>query len=248
MRMTTVAALVLALAAPSIVASNGAGCGTSDWWSGCSVSNPGDRVDVTADTTTPGGGGSGGATRPRPTPTPTPTCTGLCRDGYSVGMLPEVTLADLASFVPTRPVLAGEPAGIAIVGMPANLLAGAGEHRVPGRLLGYDVVVRFVPAVYVFSYGDGATRSATTGGASWSSLGQAQFTPTATSHAYRARGTYTAAVTVRYAASVDFGSGAWRPVAGFVDASTGGYTVRVVEAHTALVARTCLENPRGPGC
>lgn len=55
-------------------------------------------------------------------------------------------------------------------------------------------------------------------------------------------------VTVQYAASVDFGSGTWRPVTGFVTASTGGYDVRVVEARTALVDKTCVESPSGPGC
>ena len=53
---------------------------------------------------------------------------------------------------------------------------------------------------------------------------------------------------MQYAASVDFGSGLWRPVAGYVTATTGGYGVRVVEVRTALVDRTCAESPRGPGC
>ena len=55
-------------------------------------------------------------------------------------------------------------------------------------------------------------------------------------------------MSVQYAASVDFGSGTWRPVAGYVTATTGGYGVQVVEVRTALVDRTCLEDPRGPGC
>ena len=100
----------------------------------------------------------------------------------------------------------------------------------------------------VFDYGDGSTARSTTGGTSWAALGQAQFTPTATSHAYRERGTYPIGVTVQYAASVDFGSGSWRPVAGYVTASSGGYDVQVLEARTALVGKTCLENPGGPGC
>jgi hypothetical protein len=53
---------------------------------------------------------------------------------------------------------------------------------------------------------------------------------------------------VQYAASVDFGTGSWRPVAGLVSATAGGYDVRVVEVRTALVDKTCAENPAGPGC
>ncbi|MGX5770883.1 hypothetical protein ACWKWN_09035 [Microbacterium trichothecenolyticum] len=182
-------------------------------------------------------------------PTPPEDCGPLnrCID-YSVIGVPDVTLADIASFRPAQPTLAGEPAGFGVVGMPTNLLASASEQRIPGTVLGWDVTVRFVPVAYVFDNGDGTTTRATTGGASWSSLGQGQFTPTATSHVYQARGTYPVSVTVEYEASVDFGSGTWRPVPGVVRAEAAGYGVRVVEVRTALVDRTCVEDPTGPGC
>ncbi|NII70789.1 PKD domain-containing protein [Microbacterium ulmi] len=192
---------------------------------------------------------AGGGRAPAPEPEPTPDCVlARCEVTYEVGSVPEVTLADLASFRPAAPTLSGEPAGFGVVGMPANIVAAASEQRLSGTLLGWDVVVRFVPAAYVFEFGDGTTLRTTTGGATWEQLRQAPFTPTATSHAYRERGTYAVRVTVRYTASVDFGSGLWRPVAGYVEASTGGYDVRVVEVRTALVERTCLEDPAGPGC
>ncbi|MGU3644061.1 hypothetical protein ACLBXX_03785 [Microbacterium sp. C23T] len=159
-----------------------------------------------------------------------------------------MTLADLASFRPAQPTLGGEPAGFGVVGMPTNLLASASEQRIPGTVLGWDVTVRFVPVAYVFDNGDGTTTRASTGGASWTALGQGQFTPTATSHAYRARGTYPVSVTVEFEASVDFGSGTWRTVPGVVRAEAAGYGVRVVEVRTALVDRTCVEDPTGPGC
>jgi hypothetical protein len=162
--------------------------------------------------------------------------------------LPDVTLADLASFRPAAPTLGGEPAGFGIVDMPTNLLATASEQRIPGTVLGWEVTVRFAPVAFVFDNGDGSTTRSATGGESWESLGQGQFTPTSTSHVYRERGTYPVSVTVEYAASVDFGNGSWRPVPGVVRAQAGGYDVRVVEARTALVDRTCAEDPRGPGC
>ena len=168
--------------------------------------------------------------------------------GYAVEGPPELTLSDLASFRPAAPSLGGEPSGFGVVGMPTNLLAAASEQRIPGTVLGWDVTVRFVPVAYVFDNGDGTTTRASTGGASWASLGQGQFTPTSTSHVYRARGTHEVSVTVEYAASVDFGSGTWRPVPGVVRAESTGYGVRVVEVRTALVERTCVEDPAGPGC
>ncbi|MBN9170922.1 MAG: hypothetical protein J0I50_03400 [Microbacterium sp.] len=179
---------------------------------------------------------------------PEKCATAICRGNYAVVTVPDVTLADLASFTPARPALTGEPRGVGVVGLPTNLVASASEQRMSGRILDFDVTVRFVPAGFVFDYGDGSTRRSSTAGVSWSRAGQASFTPTATSHVYTKPGTYPVRVTVLYAPSVDFGSGVWRPVDGYVRATSGGYDVRVVEVRTALVDRTCLENPSGPGC
>lgn len=210
--------------------------------------------------TTPGGGGNAAESNGSGGYAPPTTVvddggdaaeclTELCRPmEYGVELLPEVTISDLASFAPERPSFAGEPAGVAVVGMPANMYASAAEQRIAGTLFDYDVVVRFVPAGFRFAYGDGSVVSSTVGGASWSTLGQAEFTPTATSHVYAQRGTFVASVTALYTASVDFGTGSWIPVPGFVEATTGGYTVRAVEVRTALVDLTCDENPSGPGC
>ncbi|WP_243075191.1 hypothetical protein [Microbacterium sp. SS28] len=195
----------------------------------------------------PDGGPSRGQSRPSPQPAD-PDCTALCeRGGYAVAVVPDLTLEDIASFRPAAPTLTGQPAGYGVVGMPANLVAAASEQQFAGNVLGWDVVVRFVPTAFVFDYGDGTSGRTRTGGATWESLGQAQFTPTATSHAYRARGTYPVSVTVEYTPSVSFGA-AFRPIPGVVSASSGGYEVRVVEVRTALVERTCLEDPAGQGC
>ena len=258
MRVARALICVLATLGPvvfqtSAVASVGE-CDFSGWQSECSVSNSGEQVDIGAsisDESEPDSGEAppdrSGPAEPAPAPTPV-TCTRADCGGFLVVTPPDVTAADLASFRPARPSLTGEPAGFGIVGAPTNVVAAASAQDIAGTLLGWDVVVRFTPASYLFDHGDGTTARSATGGAGWSALGQAQFTPTATSHVYRERGTYPVSVTVQYAASVDFGSGTWRPVTGFVTATTGGYDVQVVEARTALVDRTCLENPGGPGC
>lgn len=256
MHLSIVTVAVVVVVAPALSdpppPSGGAG-----GWQSAYVTEDKSAVDVSAGGSRPGSpiderpwADNWQPSSPRPTPTPTPAdCGPLNRcETYVVAGPPDVTLADLASFRPAQPTLAGEPDGFGVVGMPTNLLASASEQRIPGTVLGWDVTVRFVPVAYLFDNGDGTTTRATTGGASWSSLGQGQFTPTATSHAYRARGTYPVSVTVEYEASVDFGSGTWRPVPGVVRAQAAGYGVRVVEVRTALVDRTCVEDPTGPGC
>jgi hypothetical protein len=246
----------LALLAGTVASA--AECDAAGWGSNCEVENSGDKIDTSAGLSRPGSppenpGRPHGPSNPDDlapdAPEEAEECGPLgCRGGYAVEGLPEVTLADLASFRPATPELTGEPAGFGVVGMPTNLVGAASEQLLSGTLLGWDVTVRFVPAEFVFSHGDGTSATTTTGGASWARLAQAQFTPTATSHVYGDRGTYPVSVAVRYAASVDFGTGLWLPVDGFVTATSGDYDVRVVEVRTALVDETCRENPTGPGC
>lgn len=257
MRLAELAVLIATFA--GLATGNGSGCQGSAMWTNCDVANSGSQVDISAT-----GGRAGvppGSSNPPPSGPSGPgagdsgtdeepeDCGPLgCRGNYEVVTPPDLTIADLASFRPGTPTLTGEPAGFAVVGMPANLVAAASEQIIAGTVLDWDVRVRFTPVAYEFAHGDGTGAVAATGGASWDRLGQAQFTPTATSHVYRERGTFDVHVTVRYAASVDFGSGRWRPVPGYVTATAGGYEVRVVEVRTALVDQTCAEDPSGPGC
>jgi hypothetical protein len=240
-------------------------CAGGNSWGGCHATTNGSQVDVGAESRSPGGQ-NGSTTRPQPGsgtnangdtsqnaagtgPAAPPACTtALCRPNYTVVTLPDVTAADLASFVPAVPTVTGEPQGLGVVGMPTNLVATASTHALAGTLLGYDVTVRFSPTAFRFEHGDGTARTAATGGASWHRLGMPEFSPTATSHVYGEPGRYRVTAQVVYQAAVDFGTGAWRPVTGAVTSVGVGYDVRVVEVHTALVARTCVEDPTGPGC
>lgn len=230
-------------------------CRIGGWGSACSTTNSGTQLDLTASSTTPGRPATDAAHSPvAGTPPPAPTASSipclneLCRPTYSVATIPEVKISDLASFRPAAPTLSNEPSGFAVAGLPTNLVATASEHHMSGELLGWDVTVRFVPAGFVFEYGDGSSSRTTAGGASWGARGLPQFTPTETSHIYRQRGEYVVGVSVQYSASVDFGGGTWRAVPGYITASTGGHGIRVVEATTALVDRTCAANPTGPAC
>lgn len=227
----------------------------------CTISNSGSTVDIGAvqpggpgrgNSGGGGGGGGGGGSQPEPEPT-APACDRvidpLCRADvvYAVEVALRPTLADVASFAPAASVLADEPDGVGIVGMPMNFVVSAETHTATGTLFDLPVTVRFVPVSFVFVHGDGTSRATATGGRSWAALGQAQFSATATSHAYGVRGTYSASAIVQYAATVDFGNGDV-PVPGLLEVRTPGASIEIVEVRTALVDRTCVENPSGPGC
>lgn len=164
-----------------------------------------------------------------------------------VGEIPEVTLTDLAQFAPAPATLSAEPSNAGIADMPTNFLGAASVHTQTGSLFGFPVTVRFTPVGYDYTYGDGTNATVTTAGRSWGDLGQAQFTPTPTSHTYTERGTYNAGLSIRYSAEVDLGRG-WYPIAGQLTIPTAPQQIQIFEAHTALVAHTCTEKPTAPGC
>lgn len=158
-----------------------------------------------------------------------------------------ITISDLAQFAPAPATLTGEPDNVGIAGMPTNFVTTTSTTTQTGTLFGRPLSVRFIPIAFDFHHGDSTTTTTTTGGASWAALGQAQFTPTSTSHVYQDRGSYAADVDVRYAAEIDFGTG-WRPIAGELTTDGPIQQIRIFEAHTALVAYTCNEKPDAPGC
>lgn len=276
--MRLIAALTLAtsLLVPTGAVEAVTGCSGIGWQNAC-TSNSGSQIDIVGERNEPGrnGGGGGNGTRgggggtgaggedapSNASPARADGCTeifGSRGDSFLVCPaeadeevapgIPPVTARDLASFAPARPSLGSEPEGVGVVGMPANFVASAAPQTIAGTLFGRPVTVQFTPSAFVFDYGDGATGRSMSGGASWQNLGQAQFTPTPTSHSYGERGTYDVSVTIEYTAAVDFGTGSWFPVRGVVTATTAGYPVEIFEVRTALVDKTCLENPSGPGC
>lgn len=161
--------------------------------------------------------------------------------------VPPITITDLASFSPAKGTVLGEPDNLGVAGLPTNFVTEAATHVRSGELFGFPVDVRFTPVAYTFHYGHGKPKTTSSPGASWESLGQAQFTPTDTSHTYAARGTYDASVDIAYTAEIDLGAG-WFPIEGRLDIAGPTQQIRIFEARTALVARTCAEQPSAPGC
>lgn len=179
--------------------------------------------------------------------TPTATPPAALPSAPPAPATPTITLTDLAGFAPASARATAEPANIGIAGLPTNFTVAADVHTQSGELFGVPLSVRFTPSSYRFDYGDGALATVAVPGRTWEALGQPQFTPTPTSHVYRERGEYTARVDVFYTVEVDLGSG-WTPISGRLTAEGSPQTIRILEAHTALVAHTCIEDPLATGC
>lgn len=147
-----------------------------------------------------------------------------------------ITAQDVAHFLATVGSIRAEPDGWAVVGVPANYWIEVEPFIVDGTLLGNAAQVRFTPVAYVWDYGDGTRRTTTTGGSSWSALGQEELTATPTSHVFRATGSRTVRVTVAFTAQYRLGAGRWTAVAGEVSAAAPAVPVRVVVERTLLTA------------
>ena len=203
------------------------------------------------------GGGSGAGSDDSGDPAaslPPEKCLGrvIVKEGDCAPTIPAptaaVSLSDVAAFRPDVGSNAMQPNGWAVVGLDTNFLSRGGADVVSGTLLGGPAEVRFTPVAWTWSYGDGATRRATTAGGLWAELGIPEFDATPTSHVYVAKGTYTITLTIDYVAEYRLGSGAWVPIAGVLSLPSNPLTITVGSAKTVLVEDDCRVNPSGPGC
>lgn len=248
----------------SMSASGSEACPPAHYQLGICTSNDGTTVTIGGEQTTPGTGGNSGngngtgssneTTPPPPIPPwcaiddPSMVYVTECVTDPDPPSTPTVTIADLVQFTPPPSPITVEPSNIAIVGLPSNFIATtSGVVNMSGTLFGRAVQIRFTPDLHRFSYGDGSTKTVATRGRTWASAGQPQFTATATSHVYAARGTYTVRVDILYLARVNFGTG-WTDVSGHVTARGPERQIRTYATKAALVAHTCNEVPTAAGC
>ena len=163
--------------------------------------------------------------------------------------LPEVvTLSDLARFRPNAPTLTMEPDGWLLIGLPANFIADTSQHVQPGSLFDIPIEVRFTPASYNWSWGDGTRSRTTEPGASWAALGLPEFSETATSHVFAATGVYAVTVTVSFTVEYRPVGASWTTIAGTLSAPAVTLAALAGDAKTVLVDKECNKNPAGPGC
>lgn len=161
---------------------------------------------------------------------------------------PAVTLRDIATFHPAPHDHTAEPAGWAVLDLPANAIAEVDTVTRSGTLFGRPVEVRFHPVAYRWEYSDGGTVSSSDPGATWADLGQAEFTATSTSHVYRSSGEHTARLDVTYVAEYRFDGSAWRWIDGALTIPGAPQRVLVGEFDTVLVTGPCTTHPDSPGC
>jgi hypothetical protein len=160
-----------------------------------------------------------------------------------------VTLKDLARFEANGGVDRMEPDGWIVTGLPTNFYATARRHIVAGRLFNFDAYIRYTPFAWHWDFGDGSRLDSESGGASWKSLEQAEFSETSTSHIYREPDNYTITLSVDFYAEYQYaGADVWRAVPGHVTVPTDPLTAIAGKATTVLVGADCGGGRTAPGC
>ena len=209
----------------------------------------GDGVDIRGSVDIPGAshsnsdvrGGGRGENVVTPPPPPPPL-----RDGYTVTS--PITLADLVNFTPVAGVDHMEPNGWMVVGLDTNFFATVESGVQTGLLLELPASVRFTAEQYRWSYGDGTNATRSTRGASWAASGAQEFDRTATSHVYRAAGTFSIDLAIDFSAEYQYADGPWIPISGMVPVAANRLVAAAGNANTVLVGRDCAQRPSGPGC
>ncbi len=209
--------------------------------------NNGDGVTIIGKVDVPGKGGAGPGTGGAGTPPTTIPPLTVVRDNYTA--TPALRIVDLVNFVPTPGTDRMEPDGWMVVGLDANFFASASQHVKSGELLGRPASVRFTPALYSWTYGDGASKLSRTPGATWHALGLDEFDHTATSHVYTSPGTYVIDLVIGFSPEYRYATGTeWIPVSGYVWSQANRLVAVASGSKTVLVERDCTLNPAGPGC
>jgi hypothetical protein len=150
--------------------------------------------------------------------------------------IPPTSVSDLAAFQPLPPGIVIEPGSWSLPRVPTNIFSSAATQSQSGTLLGWPIEVRFSPQGFRWSYGDGTRATRSQSGSSW---GSHQFAATATSHVFRAPGTYTVTLQVDYAVSYRFNQGGFVPLAGTVTRAGAPATLQILRVDSVLVDEGC---------
>lgn len=239
--------VVLIFGAALVVTEN---CGqVTPWLGSCeaSVAPDGEQVVLEGEQSNGSGGGNGGANTPQPEPVdPDDEACGIRIDVCQITVTAPVTLADIAAFRPSTASHGMQPDGWAVIGLPTNFYSSGSAVIDTGTLLGQPAEVRFTPVGWSWNYGDGSSSTTATPGRRWTA--STEFSPSATTHVFEQRGTYTITLTVQYRAEWRVAGGPWVAVSGILSLPAPPQQVLVTGARTVLVDEDCVANPAGPGC
>lgn len=171
---------------------------------------------------------------------------------------PEITVPgaedDIARITPERfrefPIAASEiasqPDGFSLRNGHAHMYASSETQDFNITLFDQDVRVRAIPMSYVWSYGDGSSRTLDFPGEPRPNHNFEDQTPS--SHLYKETGDFTVGMSTRFRGEYSTEGGPWTPIPGVATVPSESMVMSVWRTKKLLVSTDCVSNPSGPGC
>ncbi|MFL4474687.1 hypothetical protein ACIPVK_11875 [Paeniglutamicibacter sp. MACA_103] len=161
---------------------------------------------------------------------------------------------DIAKVTPDQfrrmPIIAStivsQPEGFSLRNGNAHLYASSKTQNFKIELFDQSVRVRAIPMTYLWSYGDGTSRTLNFPGSSAPIRSFDE--PTSTSHVYKETGDFRVGLTTRYRGEYSTEGGPWTPIPGVANVPSESITMSVWRTKKILVAENCSQSPSAPGC
>ena len=142
--------------------------------------------------------------------------------------------------------IVSQPEGFSLRNGHAHLYATSKTQDFNITLFDQDVRVRAIPVTYLWTYGDGTTRSLDFPGGPVAHRGFDE--PTSTSHVYRETGDFGVGLTTRFRGEYSTEGGPWTPIPGVANVPSEQAAMSVWRTKKILVAENCNQDPGAPGC
>jgi hypothetical protein len=113
-------------------------------------------------------------------------------------------------------------------------------------LFDQDIRVRAIPVSYLWTYGDGTSRTLAFPGGPVAERGFDE--ATSTSHVYQDTGDFRVGLTTRFRGEYSTEGGPWTPIPGVANVPSEQVTMSVWRTKKILVAENCTQNSDAPGC
>lgn len=158
----------------------------------------------------------------------------------------KVTLTDFRKLSILASIIVSQPESFSLRNGHAHMYAKAETQNFAVTIFDQNVRIRAIPVSYIWSYGDGTSRTLNFPGGA---MAQRSFDePTSTSHVYSETGDFRVGLTTRFRGEYSTEGGPWTPVPGVANVLSEQVMMSVWRTKKILVAENCSQASDAPGC
>ncbi|GAA1858202.1 hypothetical protein GCM10009715_02180 [Paeniglutamicibacter psychrophenolicus] len=162
------------------------------------------------------------------------------------GDIAKVSLSDFRKLRILASSIVSQPENFSLRNGHAHMYAESKPQNFNITLFDQDIRVRAIPVSYLWTYGDGTSRTLSFPGGPVAERGFDE--PTSTSHVYQDTGDFRVGLTTRFRGEYSTEGGPWTPIPGVANVPSEQITMSVWRTKKILVAENCNRNLDAPGC